>query len=312
MGALDEMLAKWRENPDAGTTLALCTYLGTSRKEDLIREVGSTAEAWHKDDPQVMLAIGRMYLDAALLQEAQAALVAAGKLNQSDSTAYRYLGEVLLRRGDAARAEKVLARALQIGMAEADTRMWHDRAVVYVALQSRIGMRAVADEIARTVPKKNSIPPPTISIEEASRLAAPAPAPARAPSRAASPRSLPPIPPPPRLGSFTAAATASDDRRSPGQSVVPSRSSSSEGEIPTGHVSTWLEPRTRGALSPRTRHDTVAAEGATRDEEGSASAQGRAAFARSPCAGRATSLLEMLCREHRASRRPCRACRDLR
>src|SRR6266516_1139545 len=60
MSALDELLAKWRENPDSGTTLALCTYLGTSLREDLIREVGSTAEAWHKDDASVMLAVGTL------------------------------------------------------------------------------------------------------------------------------------------------------------------------------------------------------------------------------------------------------------
>ena len=107
MGALDELLGRWRENPDTGTTLALCTYLGTSKREELIREVGSTAEAWHKDDPQVMLAVGRMYLDAGLLPEAQATLVTAGKLVPDNASAYRYLGEVLLRRGDAARAEAV-------------------------------------------------------------------------------------------------------------------------------------------------------------------------------------------------------------
>ena len=162
MSALDELLARWRENPDSGTTLALCAFLGSSKREDLILEVGATAEAWHREDPQVMLALGRMYLDAGLLQEAQAALVTAGKLNASSSQPYRFLGEVLLRRGDAQRAEKVLARALQIGQSDADTRMWHDRAVVYVALQQRVGLRAVADEIERTVPKKTSIPPPTV------------------------------------------------------------------------------------------------------------------------------------------------------
>jgi tetratricopeptide (TPR) repeat protein len=189
MGALDELLAKWRENPDSGTTLALCSYLGASRREDLIREVGATAEAWHKEDPQVMLAIGRMYLDGLMLQEAQAALVVAGKLDQTGPSPYRYLGEVLLRRGDAARAEKVLARALQMGAAEPDTRMWHDRSVVYGALQKRVGMRAVADEIERTVPKTTSIPPPTM-VAEAAPLAT---------ARPPAPRALPSVPPPPKL-----------------------------------------------------------------------------------------------------------------
>ncbi len=196
MGALDELLARWRENPDSGTTLALCTYLGTSAHEDLIREVGSTAEAWHKDDANVMLAVGRMYLDAALLQEAQGALVAAGKLDQSAPAPYRYLGEVLLRRGDAARAEKVLARALQMGAVEADTRMWHDRSTVYVALQSRNGMRAVADEIARTLPKRNSIPPPTLSAHQADALSTRE---RRPPPMRPAPKLVPSVPPPPKL-----------------------------------------------------------------------------------------------------------------
>jgi len=245
MGALDELLAKWRENPDAGTTLALCAYLGMSRREELVREVGATAEAWHKEDAPVMLAVGRMYLDSGLLQEAQAALVTAGKLNQSASAAYRYLGEVLLRRGDAARAEKVLARALQImgggAAGEPDTRLWHDRAVVYVPLQSRAGMQVVADEVARTVPKKLSIPPPSLSSEEADRLAAvarPAPAPARAP-----------LPPPPKLVSTL-----------PPPPIPPSPAAfrppvGSDADIPTGRV----EVRD-AAISVRDELDTIVAE----------------------------------------------------
>ncbi len=75
MSALDELLASWRANPDAESTLALCSYLGGSGREEIIREVGTSAEAWHLNDAEVMLAVGRMYLDADLLAEAQAALV---------------------------------------------------------------------------------------------------------------------------------------------------------------------------------------------------------------------------------------------
>lgn len=241
MGALDELLAKWRENPDSGTTLALCTYLGTSHREDLIREVGSTAEAWHKDDGQVMLAVGRMYLDAGFMQEAQAALVAAGKLSPNASMPYRYLGEVLLRRGDASRAEKVLARSLQLGGAGADTKMWHDRAVVYVALQTRVGMRAVADEIERTIPKRNSIPPPTMKPEEAARLAG------TTTSRQGVARHMPPppklvpsVPPPPVLqdrGHGAGKPVSGGARASAAEQRLPAFS---ENDIPTnifdGHL----------------------------------------------------------------------------
>lgn len=162
MSALDELLRQWRSNPDADATIALCSFLGTSSREELIREVATSAETWHAEEGRVMLAVGRMQLDAGYLAEAQAALVAAGKASARDPKPFRYLGEVLLRRGDALRAEKVLARALQFDPNDAEARLWHDRSVVYSALQKRIGVEAVAAEVLRTMPKQNSIPPPTI------------------------------------------------------------------------------------------------------------------------------------------------------
>jgi len=163
MSALDELLRQWRSNPDADATIALCSFLGTSSREELIREVAASAETWHAQDGAVMLAVGRMHLDAGLLAEAQGALVAAGKANGRDAKPFRYLGEVLLRRGDALRAEKVLARALQFSPNDTEARLWHDRSVVYSALQKRIGVEAVAAEVLRAMPKQNSIPAPTMA-----------------------------------------------------------------------------------------------------------------------------------------------------
>jgi len=163
MSALDELLRQWRSNPDADATIALCSFLGTSSREELIREVAASAETWHTEDGNVMLAVGRMHLDAGFLAEAQAALVAAGKANGRDAKPFRYLGEVLLRRGDALRAEKVLARALQFSPNDPEASLWHDRSVVYSALQKRIGVEAVAAEVLRAMPKQNSIPAPTMA-----------------------------------------------------------------------------------------------------------------------------------------------------
>jgi tetratricopeptide (TPR) repeat protein len=163
MQALDELVARWRKNPDPESTLALCAHLGTSPELELIHEVASLAETWHKGNHPVMLSVGRMYLDAGLLAEAQAALMQAGRLAPTDAEAYRHLGEVLLRRGDAIRSEKTFARAIQLGDDRADTNLWHERAVLFVALQKRQGLTAVADEVARTVPHQPSIPPPTLS-----------------------------------------------------------------------------------------------------------------------------------------------------
>ncbi len=163
MSALDELLASWRANPDAESTLTLCSQLGGSGQLELVREVGSSAEAWHLNDAEVMLAVGRMYLEAGLFAEAQSALVTAGKANARDFRAFRFLGEVLLRRGDAIRAEKVLARAIQLGQGDGDSQLWHDRSIVYVALQKRVGPEAVAAEVARSLPLRPSIAPPAMS-----------------------------------------------------------------------------------------------------------------------------------------------------
>jgi hypothetical protein len=160
MGALDELLASWRSNPDADSTVALCAYLGATGPEALVREVGGTAETWHGKDASVMLSVGRMYLDAGLLPEAQSALVIAGKVGGASAKPFRYLGEVLLRRGDAARAEKVLTRAMQLGLDDAETRHWHDRSSFYIALQKRVGPLAVATEVDKVLPRSVSIPPP--------------------------------------------------------------------------------------------------------------------------------------------------------
>jgi len=73
MHALDELVARWRKNPDSESTLALCAHLGRSPQSELMREVGNTAEAWHRENASVMLSVGRMYLDAGLFAEAQAA-----------------------------------------------------------------------------------------------------------------------------------------------------------------------------------------------------------------------------------------------
>jgi hypothetical protein len=163
MQALDELVARWRKNPDSESTLALCAHLGRSPQSELMREVGNTAEAWHRENAAVMLSVGRMYLDAGLLAEAQASFVQAGKLGPSDSAPYRFLGEVLLRRGDAQRAEKALARAIKLGSADGDTRLWHERAVLYSGLQQRKGLGAVAEQVAKIVPREHSIPAPTLS-----------------------------------------------------------------------------------------------------------------------------------------------------
>lgn len=162
MSALDELLRSWRANPDAEATIALCTTLGRAKRPDLMGEVRGVVEQWHGNDAGVLVRLGLMFLEAGALIEAQAAFVSAGKADGTNPEAFRYLGEVLLRRGDAARADKVLERALRLDPSSPELRLWHERARMFVSLQSRVGLEAVAKEVARTVPSSFSDPPPPL------------------------------------------------------------------------------------------------------------------------------------------------------
>lgn len=187
MQALDELVARWRKNPDSDATLALCAHLGTNPHGDLMREVGDAAEAWHRDNHEVMLSVGLMFLDAGLLEEARVAMVHAAQLDTRGGQAYRHLGEILLRLGEAAKSGEVLARALELGSDDPDTRLWYERALLFRALEQRRGAAAVAHEIARTAPKG----PPYDDVAPAPRLSAARPMRGRSDAR----RSRPPAAP---------------------------------------------------------------------------------------------------------------------
>src|SRR5690606_7833201 len=84
----------------------------------------------------------------------------AGKADGRRPEAFRYLGEVLLRRGDATRADQVFERALRLDPDNAELKLWRERARMFVPVQKRVGMEAVAREVARTVPRTFTGPPP--------------------------------------------------------------------------------------------------------------------------------------------------------
>jgi hypothetical protein len=61
------------------------------------------------------------------------------------------------------RGEKALARAIKLGSHDAETRLWHERAVLYSGLQQRKGLAAVAEQVGKIVPQPASIPAPTLA-----------------------------------------------------------------------------------------------------------------------------------------------------
>lgn len=154
MPAWTSLLDAWERSPEPGTAIALCHALRESADARVVSELGRRVAKQHSGEPEVLLAAGRAFLGARRLGDAQSVLVAAGKIRPKDAEVYRWLGEVLLRRGDAARAAKVFDRAVALGRSEEDTAELRELAIVYVGLQKRSGPKAVAAEVARQAPEQ--------------------------------------------------------------------------------------------------------------------------------------------------------------
>ncbi len=150
---IDELYARWQKNPDAAQTVALCEALRTSTRADLVEIVGSHAA--RQLDVPTLLATARMYSDTGRLDDAQEVLVAAGRLAPRDGDVYRCLGDVLLRRGDAERAEKVLERAVQFGARDGAALLEKARALL--PTQRASGTSAVAEAVARDLASAGNI-----------------------------------------------------------------------------------------------------------------------------------------------------------
>jgi thioredoxin-like negative regulator of GroEL len=167
---IEELFRAWKASPSTTTTAALCDALREDPRDALVHEVAAFARQRHKADVAVLISVARMYIEANRFMDAQATLVAAGQKAPREAKVYRWLGEVLLRRGDAERAEKVLERLVQLGSADPDVKVWVERARSYRAMQKTAGARAVAAEVAHAHATKGraALPPQRASAESAS------------------------------------------------------------------------------------------------------------------------------------------------
>src|SRR5580704_4223502 len=134
---LEQLAQDWRQNPSPAKTIALCDALRERPNGSLVQQVGEFATQRLASHVAVLVSVARMYMEAQRPADAQGVLVAAGKVAPRDPNVYRWLGEVLLRRGDADRAEKVLTRAMQLGSKDAETQVWLERARVFRPMQAR-------------------------------------------------------------------------------------------------------------------------------------------------------------------------------
>lgn len=205
---LEELVAKWRVDPRPSATILVCGALADAAAKPearsivlaLAREIGEAALLRYPHDPNVLLAAGRMMLAAREVVPAQAIAVQAAKSAPDDPRAYRLLGEVLLRRGDAERAAKALEKATTGGLTDPETLTWVERARTYGLLQYARGVDAVAEAVARDL---GVAPAVSVRPSAPARHGSPSAAPA-GPASVTAPPSRPvvaPVPgtsPPPR------------------------------------------------------------------------------------------------------------------
>ncbi|MBK7400506.1 MAG: hypothetical protein IPJ34_30700 [Myxococcales bacterium] len=114
--AVVERIKAWAKRPTVADTEVLLEELreNPATKGNHVDAVSRAIAQRHAKEGRVMLLLGRLQLTTGKLADAQQTLVAAGRIDQKARGPYRYLGEVLLRRGDAGRAERMLERSQQL------------------------------------------------------------------------------------------------------------------------------------------------------------------------------------------------------
>ena len=137
-----------------------------------------------------------MQLACGELDDAQDLFVRAGKAAPKNGDVYRFLGETLLRKGDAERAEKVLERAVAFGSRSPDTGDLFEHARRFAPTQKSRGTVALAAEVGRM------LGPPGSTFQSVTNVLAQgplAPPPVIAPPPFAVPPAMSPAPVPVKL-----------------------------------------------------------------------------------------------------------------
>lgn len=113
MPTLDALYADWERTQSVRDTLSVLEALRGQGETARVTNVCKFATTSMWSNVPVLILAGRVYMEDGRLSEAQATLVAAGKIAPQNGEVYRWLGEVLILRNDHERALKVLERAVQ-------------------------------------------------------------------------------------------------------------------------------------------------------------------------------------------------------
>ncbi|HJK92659.1 MAG TPA: hypothetical protein RMH26_18160, partial [Polyangiaceae bacterium LLY-WYZ-15_(1-7)] len=117
---LDARLLRFRNDPRSDDPMPLARELLEAGRAAEALEVAAARLRADPRDADALVLAGRAYLGRDELLRAQKTLLQAARQAPNRPEPYRWLGEVLLKRGDPERAQKVLARARGLGASGPD------------------------------------------------------------------------------------------------------------------------------------------------------------------------------------------------
>ncbi len=126
---LDTRLLRFRTRPGSEDAAKLAGDLLMANRTADALEIAAAGLRASPEDLDLLLIEGRAEMVGGDLLKAQAALLKAARVGATRKEPYRFLGEVLMKRGDPARAAKVLERARGIDASDRAIQALHDRAV---------------------------------------------------------------------------------------------------------------------------------------------------------------------------------------
>ncbi len=136
---LDTRLLRFRNRPSGEDGRALAAELLEAGRNAEAVEVATLALAQAPEDGALHLIEGQAHLRENDLIRAQAALLKAARFAPSDKEPFRWLGEVLLKRGDPQRAVKVLERARALDPTDRAIQLLHQRSLRFARIAASDG-----------------------------------------------------------------------------------------------------------------------------------------------------------------------------
>ncbi len=190
---LDVRLLRFRSRRDESPHVLADALLAAGRLPEAL-EVAQSGLVESEDDCGLLVLEGRAWFEQGDLPQAQAALLRAAKKHPREKDPYRWLAQVLMKRGEPMRAVQVLDRAISIDPQDRALQQARARADRFARIASEAD--APAPAVAPAAPPA----PPAVARPRLAR-------PPDHPSVVASPRVAPPrgplsAPPPPKASVF--------------------------------------------------------------------------------------------------------------